>query len=155
MCQCLRTVNVERVLIVGGGDCGLAEEVLKHQGVRSLVQVEANPLLVKLARVHFTGINATAFNDGRFQLRSVDGSEFVASTAERFDLILVDLADPGGTSLSLLTERFFRDARGCLGRADLWSRGSAFPSCSHSRSLRREAPLGRFLLGCTLPRAGA
>lgn len=106
--------DVERVLIVGGADCGLAEEVLKHHGVRTLVQVEADPLMVKLARSYFAGISDRAFNDGRFELRSANGSEFVASTEERFDLILVALADPGGTTLSPLTEEFLRDARGCL-----------------------------------------
>src|ERR1700674_3540075 len=28
------------VLVVGGGDCGIAEEVLKHKSIKSLVQVE-------------------------------------------------------------------------------------------------------------------
>jgi len=106
--------HVERVLIVGGGDCGLAEEVLKHQDVRALVQVESDPLIVKLARAYFAGINTSVFSDSRFQLHIADGAEFVASTEERFDLILVDLAEPGCTSLSPLSESFFRNARGCL-----------------------------------------
>src|SRR5690554_5580232 len=41
------------VLIIGGGDCGLAEEVLKHASVQRLVQVEIDPKVVKLAREHF------------------------------------------------------------------------------------------------------
>jgi spermidine synthase len=106
--------QVESVLIVGGRDCGLAEEVLKHRGIRTLVQVDADPSIVTLARSYFAGINASVFRDDRFQLRDVDGAGFVASTDERFDLILVDSADPGGTSPSPLTEDFFRGARGCL-----------------------------------------
>jgi len=106
--------QVERVLIVGGRDCGLAEEVLKHHGVRTLVQVDADPSIVKLAQSYFAGINASVFQDERFQLRDVNGIEFVTSTDELFDLILVDLTEPGGTSPTPLTEAFFRSVRGCL-----------------------------------------
>jgi spermidine synthase len=106
--------RVERVLIVGGGDCGLAAEVLEHHGVRSVVQVEIDHQVVKLGRAYFGGMNAGVFRDRRFQLRIADGAKFVASTSERFDLILVDSTDPGGTSLPLFSEGFYRNARGCL-----------------------------------------
>ena len=119
--------QVESVLIVGGRDCGLAEEVLKHHGVRTLVQVDADPSIVNLARTYFAGINASVFHDDRFQLRDVNGIEFVASTDERFDLILVDLTDPGGTSPSPLTEDFFRTARGCLKSGGLMVARLAIP----------------------------
>src|ERR1700746_4061916 len=32
--------NAREVLIIGGGDCGIAEEVLKHKSVRRVTQVE-------------------------------------------------------------------------------------------------------------------
>src|SRR3954463_6095424 len=32
--------NAREVLIIGGGDCGIAEEVLKHNSVKRLTQVE-------------------------------------------------------------------------------------------------------------------
>ena len=32
--------NAQDVLIIGGGDCGIAEEVLKHKTVKRLTQVE-------------------------------------------------------------------------------------------------------------------
>jgi spermidine synthase len=59
-------------------------------------------------------MNASVFRDTRFHLRIGDGADFVATTDERFDLILVDSTDPGGMSLSLFTEAFYRHARGCL-----------------------------------------
>ncbi len=105
---------VERVLIVGGGDCGLAEEVLKHRSVRRVVQVEIDPQVVKLARTYFHDMSSAVFRDRRFQLRIADGAKFVAATSERFDLILIDSTDPGGESLPLFGEAFYRHARGCL-----------------------------------------
>jgi len=111
--------GVERVLIVGGADFGLAEEVLKHRGVRELVQVENDGLTSKLARSSFTGVNAPVFEDVRFELRNIDGAEFLATTDERFDVILVDLPEPVGMNVAHLTQKFFRDARGCLASGGL------------------------------------
>lgn len=111
--------RAERVLIVGGADFGLAEEVLRHHGVRVLVQVEPDHLTSKLARSYFTGVNAPVFEDARFELRTVDGARFLATTDERFDVILVDLPDPVGMRVSALTQEFFRSARGCLASGGL------------------------------------
>src|SRR6202023_676452 len=44
--------NAKEVLIVGGGDCGIAEEVLKHKTVRRLTQVEIDPAVVEFAKEH-------------------------------------------------------------------------------------------------------
>jgi spermidine synthase len=106
--------HVEHVLIVGGGDGGLAAEVLKHQSIRRLVQVETDPQVVRLAGAYFAEMNASAFRDVRFHLHIGDGADFVATTDERFDLILVDSADSGGVSPPRFTEAFYRHARGCL-----------------------------------------
>ena len=106
--------KAENVLIVGGADFGLAEEVLKHRGVRNLVQVDSDHQALKLARSYFTGINAPVFADGRFDLRIADGAKFLATTGERFDVILVDVPDSAGMAASPLTQDFFRSARGCL-----------------------------------------
>lgn len=102
------------VLIVGGGDCGLAEEVLKHPGVRHLRQVEIDASVLDFARRHFGSFNATVFDDPRFQVEIADGAEYVARTAERFDVVLVDSTDPMGPGKVLFTEGFYRGLRRCL-----------------------------------------
>jgi spermidine synthase len=63
--------EAERVLIVGGADFGLAEEVLKHRGVRRLVQVDSDQQTQKLARSHFDGVNGPVFEDLRFELIAI------------------------------------------------------------------------------------
>jgi spermidine synthase len=106
--------RVERVLILGGGDCGLAAEILRHRSVRTLVQVEADPQLVKLGRTYFPEINASVFRDRRFRLSIEDGVAFVASTDERFDLILVNAAGLQEATAPASAESFYRNVRGCL-----------------------------------------
>ena len=101
-------------MIVGGGDCGLAEEVLKHRGVVELTQVEIDPDVVEFAREHFSAMNARAFADSRFRIEYADAAKYVAQTEQRFDAVLVDSTDPIGPGKALFTEEFYRNVRARL-----------------------------------------
>lgn len=103
-----------RVLIIGGGDCGLAEEVLKHSRVRSLTQVEIDASVVDFAREHFAEFNAPVFKDNRFHLEIADGAAYAATTDARFDVILVDSTDPTGPGAVLFTREFYRSLKRIL-----------------------------------------
>ncbi|MCR4267393.1 polyamine aminopropyltransferase [Nitratireductor sp. ZSWI3] len=102
------------VLIIGGGDCGLAEEVLKHRRVRSLTQVEIDASVVEFSREHFADFNAPVFEDPRFRVEIADGAAFAAETAQRFDVILVDSTDPTGPGAVLFTRDFYADLKRIL-----------------------------------------
>lgn len=105
---------VRDVLIVGGGDCGLAEEVLKHSGITRVMQVEIDAQVVEFARNHFAEFNAAAFADPRFVIEIADGAIFVAATDQRFDVILIDSTDPIGAGAVLFTKNFYAGLRRCL-----------------------------------------
>lgn len=105
---------VRDVLIIGGGDCGLAEEVLKHTGLKRVVQVEIDAHVVEFARSHFAEFNAAAFADPRFTIEIADGAAFAAATDQRFDVILVDSTDPVGAGSVLFTKTFYAGLRRCL-----------------------------------------
>lgn len=102
------------VLIVGGGDCGLAEEVLKHGRVRALTQVEIDASVVAFSREHFAEFNAPVFDDPRFRLTIADGAAFATETGQRFDVILVDSTDPSGPGAVLFTAGFYRNLQRIL-----------------------------------------
>ncbi|NLG77381.1 MAG: polyamine aminopropyltransferase [Xanthomonadaceae bacterium] len=106
--------DVRDVLIIGGGDCGLAEEVLKHKDIRRVVQVELDPCVVDLSRRYLDEINAGVFADERFQLNIHDGATFIDGMAERFDLVLVDSTDPVGDACKLFSAQFYKNVRRCL-----------------------------------------
>jgi len=106
--------HVRRALIIGGGDCGLAAEVLRHRAVEQVTQVEIDAAVVEVARRHLGSLNSAAFGDERLELVIDDGARWVAARKERYDLILIDSTDPVGAGQVLFTERFYRDARGCL-----------------------------------------
>ncbi|WP_119167612.1 polyamine aminopropyltransferase [Algihabitans albus] len=106
--------GVERVLIIGGGDGGMLEEVLKHRGVTQAVQVEIDASVVDFAKTHLRAICGAAYEDPRTELVIADGLTYVAETERRFDLIIVDSTDPIGPGEVLFTERFYADCKGCL-----------------------------------------
>lgn len=106
--------SARHVLIVGGGDCGLAEEVLKHQSVETLTQVEIDPAVVEFSRDHFAEFNSGVFSDPRFDLVIDDGMVFVAETRRRFDVVIVDSTDPIGPGGILFTKDFYAAVRQCL-----------------------------------------
>jgi spermidine synthase len=95
-----------RVLIIGGGDGGTLEEVLKHP-VEQATMVEIDRAVVDVSRAYLPGIAGGAFDDPRTQLLIADGIAFVRETAERFDAILVDSTDPKGPGVALFSEEFF------------------------------------------------
>jgi spermidine synthase len=98
----------ERALIVGGGDGGSAEELLKHPTVRSVTLVEIDLAVVDVSRKYLQHVHKGSLDDPRVDLRIEDGFAFVASTQEQYDLIVLDLTDPGGPSTELYTPDFYK-----------------------------------------------
>ena len=101
--------RAREVLIVGGGDCGIAEEVLKHKAVKRLTQVEIDAVgRSNLPNSTFPEFTRPVFADKRFECVIDDGMKFVATTARRFDVIIVDSTDPQGPGKVLFSEKFYR-----------------------------------------------
>ncbi len=109
--------NARDVLIVGGGDCGIAEEVLKHKSVRRLTQVEIDPAVVEFAKEHFSEFTKPVFADDRFESVIDDGMKYVARTERRFDAIIVDSTDPQGPGKVLFSHKFYAACKRCLNKA--------------------------------------
>jgi spermidine synthase len=106
--------NAKEILIVGGGDCGIAEEVLKHKSVRRLTQVEIDASVVEFAKQHFPQFTRPVFGDARFELVIDDGMKYVAKTDRRFDVIIVDSTDPLGPGKVLFSQKFYAACRRCM-----------------------------------------
>ncbi len=106
--------NVSRVLIIGGGDGGILREILKHRGIQTVVQVELDRKVVDLCREYLPGHSQGTFEDPRLQLVFNDGLNFVQTTAEQFDVIIVDSTDPIGPGEALFSRDFYCDCKRCL-----------------------------------------
>ena len=101
------------VLIIGGGDGGCLEEVLKHP-VDRVTMIELDRQVVDLAQAHLGMICGAAFDDPRTELRIEDGAKFLADTNRRFDLIIIDSTDPIGPGVVLFNPEFYANCRRCL-----------------------------------------
>jgi spermidine synthase len=106
--------KVREVLIVGGGDCGIAEEVLKHRSVERLTQVEIDASVVEFSKEHFPEFTGPVLGNKRFELVIDDGMHYVAKTARRFDAIIVDSTDPQGPGKVLFSKRFYAACKRCM-----------------------------------------
>ncbi|HEY7300530.1 MAG TPA: polyamine aminopropyltransferase [Xanthobacteraceae bacterium] len=106
--------KAREVLIVGGGDCGIAEEVLKHRSVERLTQVEIDASVVQFSKEHFPEFTGPVLGNKRFELVIDDGMRYVAKTARRFDAIIVDSTDPQGPGKVLFSSRFYAACKRCM-----------------------------------------
>jgi len=104
----------KKVLIVGGGDGGLLEEVLKHSAIEKVTQVEIDAGVIEFSKRFLPSICKNAYDDRRLDLVIADGVDFVAQCPERYDVVLVDSTDPVGPGEVLFTETFYGKAKNCL-----------------------------------------
>ncbi len=105
---------VKKVLIVGGGDGGMLEEVLKHPTVEKVTMVELDRTVIELSKKHLPMICGNAFEDPRLDLVIKDGCLFMKECSEKYDLIIVDSTDPIGPGEVLFTDNFYTDCKSCL-----------------------------------------
>jgi spermidine synthase len=96
-----------KVLIIGGGDCGIAKETLKFASIEQVLLVEIDSEVIELARNHLTELSRPAFSDPRFVVICEDGGSFLARTRELFDVIIVDSTDPQGPGSRLFSSSFY------------------------------------------------
>ena len=97
-----------RALVVGGGDGGSVEELLKHPTITHVTLAEIDGSVVDISRRHLAAVHRGTLDDPRVALRIEDGFAYVRSVQESFDLIVLDLTDPGGPSTPLYTADFYR-----------------------------------------------
>jgi spermidine synthase len=110
-----------KALVIGGGDGGAVEELLKHRTMERVVLAELDEGVVQAAKQYLQPIHRGAFSDPRLEVRIGDGKAFIESGAERFDQIVIDLTDASGPSLALYTREFYGACREVVGRGGLIS----------------------------------
>jgi spermidine synthase len=99
----------KRVLVIGGGDCGTLQQVLKHDSVVQADQVELDERVTRVAEKFFPQL-CSSNGDSRARLKFEDGIAWVANGAPgSYDVIIVDSTDPVGPAAGLFSEEFYRN----------------------------------------------
>jgi spermidine synthase len=99
--------SIRRVLVIGGGDGGTVREVLKYPEVESVALCEIDHHVLAVCRGLLPEMNVP-WNDPRLTIHCDDGMAFVEDeTVGKFDVILVDGADPVGPAAVLFSKEFY------------------------------------------------
>lgn len=102
--------RAKRVVIIGGGDCGTLREVLKHEEVESVVQVDIDERVTRLAERYFPEL-CDSNGDPRATLMFDDGVKYVAELEpDSVDIVIVDSTDPVGPAEGLFGASFYATA---------------------------------------------
>jgi len=108
-----------KVLIIGGGDCGILREVLKHPEVNHAQQVEIDERVTRVAEQFFPQL-CESNHDPRAELHFTDGIEWMKQSPENhYDVIIIDSTDPVGPAKNLFTHEFYAHCYRALGKQGL------------------------------------
>ncbi|HSQ35476.1 MAG TPA: polyamine aminopropyltransferase, partial [Candidatus Binatia bacterium] len=104
----------KHVVIIGGGDCGVAREVLRHKSVEKVTMVEIDRMVCDLCREHMPSVSEGVYEDPRFKLIVGDGAEVIRQMKGKCDVIVIDSTDPIGPARSLFNTDFYQSVYDAL-----------------------------------------
>lgn len=87
--------NLQKILIVGGGDGLAVREALKYTSA-SITLVDLDPAVTRLARTHshLRELNDNSLDNERVNVVNSDAWDWLARQGDLFELVVVDLPDP-------------------------------------------------------------
>lgn len=97
-----------RVLIVGGGDGGSLQQVLRYPSVEEAVVCELDQRVVDLSRQHFSASFGDPWADRRARLLVRDAFGFLEENPGQFEVIISDTTDPIGMAERLFSDEFYK-----------------------------------------------
>lgn len=98
--------NVKRVLIIGGGDGGVAREFTLYPEIEEIDVVEPDEVFIKACREFFPD-TSKGFEDPRVNVINKDGLPFLRGRRADYDIIINDSTDPFGHTEGLFTKEFY------------------------------------------------
>lgn len=98
--------QVKKVLIIGGGDGGVAREYCRYPEIEAIDVVEQDDMFVDVCRQFFPE-TAKGFEDERVNIFYEDGLKFLRKKINEYDIIVNDSTDPFGHTEGLFTKEFY------------------------------------------------
>ena len=135
--------DINRVLIIGGGDGGTAREICRYEHISKIDMVEIDEMVVRQCQKHLPQ-TACAFDNPRLNLIIGDGLDYVLKSADgSYDLIIVDSTDPVGPGEGLFTREFYRNCYRVLSERGILinQQEGAFYDCDFHEMQRAHAKI--------------
>lgn len=98
--------QVEKVLIIGGGDGGVARTLTEYPEIKEIDVVEPDEMFIEVSRRFFPE-TAKGFEDPRVKIHNMDGLRYLRRCNAQYDLIINDSTDPFGHTEGLFTKEFY------------------------------------------------
>ena len=102
------------VLVIGGGDGGSCEEILKHSTIEFAHLVELDPEVIEISNSQFKAVHRGVFAHPKLKVTIGDGLAYLANPSRSYDFIALDLTDPVGPAAELYSPAFFRQCASAL-----------------------------------------
>lgn len=110
----LTHAHPQRVLVIGGGDGGVARELLRHEALQEVTVVEIDEAVIAACRRHLPTLSRGLAHP-KVNLIVADGVKYVQGCAgSSFDLVIVDSTDPVGPAKGLFSPDFYAHVRRIL-----------------------------------------
>ncbi|XP_065060808.1 spermidine synthase-like [Rhopilema esculentum] len=88
----------KKVLIIGGGDGGVAREVAKHPAVEAIDLCEIDEMVIDVSK-KFIKEMSSGFNSHKVTVHICDGFKFLENHLSQYDVIIADISDPEGKNV--------------------------------------------------------
>lgn len=98
--------HVRKVLVIGGGDGGVARELTHYDEIEEIDVVETDHVFIDVCRDYFPD-NACGLDDPRVTVFNANGLRFLRTKVYEYDLIISDAIDPLGHAAGLFTKEFY------------------------------------------------
>ncbi len=98
--------KVQRVLVLGGGDGGVARELTHYEEIKVIDVVEPDSMFVDVCKQYFPD-NAIGLEDDRVHIFYQDGLKYLRKCEDMYDLIINDATEPLGHEAGLFTKEFY------------------------------------------------
>lgn len=98
--------HVKNVLIIGGGDGGVAREFTAYPEIETIDVVEPDEMFVQVSREFFPEA-ARSFENPKVNIIYQDGLRFLRGRQSEYDIIINDSTDPFGHTEGLFTKEFY------------------------------------------------
>ena len=99
--------NAKNVLIIGGGDCGVLNELSKYPSLNEIHMVEIDKSVVEASLKYLKGVSGGKIHK-KATLFFEDGIKFIQDKKGYYDVIIIDSSDPLGQAEALFEKDFYK-----------------------------------------------
>ncbi|WP_428223780.1 polyamine aminopropyltransferase [Flavobacterium sp.] len=103
--------NINKVLVLGGGDGLAVREILKYKDVKEITLVDLDEKMTSMFTTNpiLKNFNKSSFSNSKVKVYNQDAFLWVKASKIKYDVIIIDFPDPSNYSLGKLYSKKFYD----------------------------------------------